>query len=190
MSKRIFIIDNYDSFTFNLVHLVEQLNVDFVVKRNDEFEVSELTSFSHLMISPGPGLPQEAGKTLLALEFALNNGLSVFGVCLGMQSILVQKGVKIENMPTVEHGAESGIKVSQPSLIFKGLPENIQVGRYHSWAFNPNEIPAEMKTTAISEDGYVMAIEAPHQKLFGVQFHPESIMTAYGLEMMRNWVEI
>lgn len=188
MPTSIFVIDNYDSFTFNLVHLLEQLNVPIEVRRNDAFEVSEIEAYSHVLISPGPGLPQEAGKTMEVIREYLGKK-SILGVCLGMQALLQHAGARISNMQTVEHGAQSQIKISKDSKIFQGLPNQIKVGRYHSWAFEIDALPKDYQELSKSEDGYLMAVQHRDLEVFGVQFHPESIMTEFGLEMMKNWLE-
>lgn len=187
MSIRIFVIDNYDSFTFNLVHLLEQLNVPICVKRNDEFELDELDSYSHLLISPGPGLPVEAGKTMEVIS-KFKNQKSILGVCLGMQALLVDANAEMMNLDCVQHGAESLISVEQKSMLFENLPQKIKVGRYHSWGFQSLQIPTDFEITALSNDGVVMAVEHKNLPLCGVQFHPESIMTEFGLEMLKNWI--
>lgn len=187
MPTSIFVIDNYDSFTFNLVHLLEQLDVPIEVRRNDSFEIAELASFSHILISPGPGLPQEAGKTMQVIQTYLGKK-SMLGVCLGMQALLEHAGAEIQNMITVQHGAQSQISVQSDSKLFKGLPNKINVGRYHSWAFDTKALPSDYIEISRSEDSYLMAVQHKELDVHGVQFHPESIMTEFGLEMMVNWV--
>ncbi|MDP4664360.1 MAG: aminodeoxychorismate/anthranilate synthase component II [Salibacteraceae bacterium] len=187
MPTSIFVIDNYDSFTFNLVHLLEQLDVPIEVRRNDAFEIAELATFSHILISPGPGLPEEAGKTMQVIETYLGQK-SMLGVCLGMQALLQHAGAQIQNMKTVQHGAQSQISVQSDSKLFKGLPDIINVGRYHSWAFETDALPSNYREISRSEDGYLMAVQHKELDVHGVQFHPESIMTEFGLEMMKNWV--
>jgi anthranilate synthase component 2 len=187
MLTSIFVIDNYDSFTFNLVHLIEQLELPVKVCRNDAFEIDELESYSHILISPGPGLPEEAGRTMEVVQTYLGRK-SILGVCLGMQALLQHSGAEIMNMNTVQHGAQSQIEISSDSKLFRNFPLSIKVGRYHSWAFETEAIPSEYKETGRSDDGYLMAIQHKQFDVQGVQFHPESIMTEFGLEMMRNWV--
>ena len=170
-----------------MVHLLEQLEVEVLVKRNDKFELKEIESFTHLLISPGPGLPAQAGKTMEAIA-KYSESKSILGICLGMQAILESFGAKMTNMPQVEHGAQSVIETSNSGNIYKGLPSQITVGRYHSWAFQADAIPSEFKSTALSEDGYLMSVQHRILNLHGVQFHPESIMSQFGLEMMRNWL--
>ncbi|MDP4686302.1 MAG: aminodeoxychorismate/anthranilate synthase component II [Salibacteraceae bacterium] len=187
MPTSIFVIDNYDSFTFNLVHLLEQLNVPIEVRRNDAFNIAVLEPYSHILISPGPGLPQEAGKTMQVIQTYFGQK-SILGVCLGMQALLQHAGAEIQNMKTVQHGAQSQIDVSSDSKLFKGLPNKINVGRYHSWAFETDVLPSDYREVSRSDDGYLMAVQHKELDVHGVQFHPESIMTEFGLEMMKNWV--
>lgn len=187
MPTSIFVIDNYDSFTFNLVHLLEQLDVPIEVRRNDSFEIQDLEPYSHILISPGPGLPQEAGKTMQVIQTYLGQK-SILGVCLGMQALLQHSGAKIQNMKTVQHGAQSQIDVQSNSKLFKGIPNKIKVGRYHSWGFETDTLPSDYREVSRSEDGYLMAVQHKEFDVHGVQFHPESIMTEFGLEMIKNWV--
>jgi anthranilate synthase component 2 len=184
---RIFLVDNYDSFTYNLVHLLEQLEVELEVRRNDDFTLEEVDDFTHIMISPGPGLPMDAGLCPSLLERYAEKK-SVFGVCLGMQLLLCREGAAMTNMPTVQHGMQDTIHCAGDCTLFKGLPEKIRVGRYHSWAFLPDHIPSRYRVTSLGSDGYVMAVEHQRLPLYGVQFHPESIMTEHGLDMVRNWL--
>jgi len=184
---RILVIDNYDSFTYNLVHLLEQLDVYLEVKRNDEVSLDEVGTFSHILISPGPGVPEEAGVVPSVIE-AYGGSRSILGVCLGFQCLLESRGAKLENMPRVQHGAQDRLKVNTDSVLFWGLPSEVSVGRYHSWACRPDQVPSQFRITATSEDGFVMAIEHEKLPLYGVQFHPESIMTEHGLAMVENWI--
>lgn len=183
----IFVIDNYDSFTYNLIHLLQQLPVTFVVKRNDAFSLDEVAAYSHVLISPGPGLPAGAGNTMKVIE-TYRTQKSILGVCLGMQALMQHAGAQITNMATVQHGAHDLISCEPRSQLFEGVPRQFRAGRYHSWAFLPANVPDEYRVTAQSEDGFVMAVEHVSQSLMGVQFHPESIMTEHGLEMLHNWV--
>ena len=184
----VFIIDNYDSFTFNLVHLVEQLGVFYTLRRNDEFEVGEIGDFSHVLIGPGPGIPAESGKVMQAIA-GWSSRKSMFGVCLGMQALLGHFGANMTNMEEVQHGAQSTIDVRPPARLFRGFHQTFKAGRYHSWAFRERDMPEEFNVTGKSADGYVMAAEHRELPLFGVQFHPESIMTEGGLSMMQNWLK-
>ena len=189
MQKNILLIDNFDSFTFNLVHLIEQLDISFQVVRNNVVDVLDLIQFTHLIVSPGTGLPKDAGQTLEIISL-WPESKPILGVCLGMQSLIEFSGGVLENMPVVQHGAQSLIQVDSNSCLFQNLPTSIKVGRYHSWACRPARLSEEYKCTATSEDGFAMAMEHVSLPRFGVQFHPESIMTEYGLEMMRNFVDL
>jgi anthranilate synthase component 2 len=184
---RIVVLDNYDSFTYNLVHLLEQLVDEVHVVRNDSFELEDLKGFSHILISPGPGVPEEAGLTMEVIEHYAGDK-PILGVCLGMQALLCAAGGQMENMDCVQHGSLDQLTRQGSAKLFAGLPQHFPIGRYHSWAFRPEHIPADYRVTGLSSDGYVMSVEHRHLHVDGVQFHPESIMTHYGLEMMRNWL--
>lgn len=158
-----------------------------MVRRNDAFELDELEHFSHIIIGPGPGLPQESGLVMDAVHRCAASK-SILGICLGMQALLIADGSEMMNLSSVKHGAQDQIDVSPSSALFKGIPEKIIVGRYHSWAFNADVITDNYRVTAQSAEGYVMAVEHKTLSLFGVQFHPESIMTEHGLTMLENWL--
>ena len=187
--QRILVIDNYDSFTYNLVHLLRRLQVPIDVKRNDACTVEEAGLYSHILISPGPGLPAEAGVVPALLQ-QYSRSRSILGVCLGMQAILEQVGAPLVNLSFVQHGAQDEIHPIEGSTLFRGLPSPFRIGRYHSWGLHPDVVPEPFRCTAVSKDGYVMAVEHEVLPLYGVQFHPESIMTEYGLEMIKNWLGI
>jgi anthranilate synthase component 2 len=184
----ILIIDNYDSFTYNLVHLVNELGLQCEVWRNDQFKLEDVDKFSHIILSPGPGIPSEAGLLLSVIErFAPTK--SMFGVCLGQQAIAEVFGGKLYNLPQPMHGIATPIKVTDAAEpLFAGLPDNFKVGRYHSWVVE-KDLPAILEITAIDEqDGSVMALRHKEYNVRGVQFHPESVLTEYGKEMMQNWL--
>jgi anthranilate synthase component 2 len=186
---KILIIDNYDSFTYNLVHLVNELGLECEVWRNDMFRLEDVDAFSHIILSPGPGIPSEAGLLLQVIEkYAPTK--SMFGVCLGQQAIAEVFGGKLYNLPQPMHGIATPIKVTDAGEpLFEGLPDNFKVGRYHSWVVE-KELPLELEITAIDEeDGSVMALRHKQFNVRGVQFHPESVLTEYGKEMMRNWLK-
>ena len=185
---RVLVIDNYDSFTYNLVHLVEQIVGECVVVRNDAFDLREADVFSHIIIGPGPGLPDESGMVLELIE-RYSETKSILGICLGMQALLLSDGATMVNLNSVKHGAQDSIFIEPDSKIFASIPEQITVGRYHSWAFKSEVITENYRVTALSDDGLVMAAEHKTLRLFGLQFHPESIMTEHGLRMIRNWVD-
>lgn len=188
-NNKIVIIDNYDSFTYNLVHLVEGIiNEEVTVLLNDKFEISTLESFSHIIISPGPGLPQNAGKTLEVLK-TYSTTKSILGVCLGQQAIGQVFGAELMNLTKVFHGVASTIKILKQDKLFTSFPEKIIVGRYHSWVINKNNLPEYLEILAVDEEGNIMAIQHKYLKVFGVQFHPESIMTEHGKLLIENWLK-
>ncbi|MBD1393626.1 anthranilate synthase component II [Mucilaginibacter glaciei] len=187
--KKILIIDNYDSFTYNLVHLVNEIGLQCEVWRNDKFDIADVDAFSHIILSPGPGIPSEAGLLLEVIEkYAPTK--SMFGVCLGQQAIAEVFGGKLYNLPQPMHGIATPIKVTDAGeQLFIGLPETFKVGRYHSWVVE-KDLPEVLEITAIDEqDGSVMALRHKTYDVRGVQFHPESVLTEYGKEMMQNWLK-
>ncbi|RFZ82621.1 aminodeoxychorismate/anthranilate synthase component II [Mucilaginibacter terrenus] len=184
----ILIIDNYDSFTYNLVHLVNEIGLECDVWRNDQFAIDDVDKYSHIILSPGPGIPSEAGLLLEVIEkYAPTK--SMFGVCLGQQAIAEVFGGKLYNLPQPMHGIATPIKVTDnEEKLFAGLPQNFKVGRYHSWVVE-KEMPEVLSVTAIDEtDNSVMALRHKDHDVRGVQFHPESVLTEYGKEMMQNWL--
>jgi anthranilate synthase component 2 len=187
-SGGILIIDNYDSFTYNLVHLVNELGLQCEVWRNDKFALEDVDAFDKIILSPGPGIPSEAGLLLDVIErYAPTK--SIFGVCLGQQAIAEVFGGSLYNLSQPMHGIATPIKVTDKSeQLFKNLPESFKVGRYHSWVVS-NDLPETLQVTAIDEaDNSIMALSHKEYDVRGVQFHPESILTEYGKEMMGNWL--
>ncbi|MES2113418.1 MAG: aminodeoxychorismate/anthranilate synthase component II [Bacteroidota bacterium] len=185
----ILIIDNYDSFTYNLVHLVNEIGLQCEVWRNDKFSIGDVDAYDRIILSPGPGIPREAGLLLEVIEkYAPTK--SIFGVCLGQQAIAEVFGGKLYNLPQPMHGIATPIKViDKGERLFKGLPESFKVGRYHSWVVDENALPDVLKITAIDEaDNSLMALSHKQYDVRGVQFHPESILTEFGKEMMKNWL--
>ncbi|HTE00517.1 MAG TPA: aminodeoxychorismate/anthranilate synthase component II [Mucilaginibacter sp.] len=188
MSK-ILIIDNYDSFTYNLVHLVNEIGLECEVWRNDKFSIGDVDAFDHIILSPGPGIPSEAGLLLEVIEkYAPTK--SIFGVCLGQQAIAEVFGGKLYNLSRPMHGIATPIKVTDPQeKLFLGLPESFNVGRYHSWVVAEKGFPADLTITAIDEkDNSIMALRHVQYDVRGVQFHPESVLTEHGRAMMQNWL--
>lgn len=185
----ILIIDNYDSFTYNLVHLVNEIGRDCEVWRNDEFAITDVDAFDQIILSPGPGIPSEAGLLLEVIE-KYASSKSIFGVCLGQQAIAEVFGGKLYNLKQPMHGIATPVKVTdRQEKLFIGLPESFKVGRYHSWVVDEKAIPDVLTVSAIDEaDNSVMALRHKHYDVRGVQFHPESILTEYGKEMMQNWL--
>ncbi|WP_448702117.1 anthranilate synthase component II [Mucilaginibacter sp. AW1-3] len=189
MESKILIIDNYDSFTYNLVHLVNELGLTCEVWRNDQFKLEDVDRFDQIILSPGPGIPSEAGLLLPVIEkYAPTK--SIFGVCLGQQAIAEVFGGSLYNLSRPMHGIATPIKVTDTKeVLFKGLPAVFKVGRYHSWVVSNDGLPDELEVTAIDElDGSIMALRHKTYDVRGVQFHPESVLTEYGKEMMQNWL--
>ncbi len=189
MSKTI-IIDNYDSFTYNLVQIVNEIQGEEVtVRRNDETSIEEISGYDHIILSPGPGLPDEAGL-LKQIIVELGATHKIFGVCLGLQAIGEVYGAKLKNLDQVFHGIQSEfVKTENKSIIFEGVSDKFQAGRYHSWVVDRETITDDMIVTALGEYGEIMAAEHKVHQVYGVQFHPESIMTPEGSKMVRNFLE-
>jgi len=186
---RIFVLDNYDSFTYNLVEAIRVISGSHVtVKRNDQFAIEELESFDKIVLSPGPGIPDEAGLLKSVIE-KYKATKSILGVCLGMQAIGEVCGASLMNLPRVFHGVTTPVKIiARDEVLFNDLDEVIDVGRYHSWAVDPATIPEEIKVTAVDYNNIIMAISHKVYDLKGMQFHPESIMTTQGYKMLANWL--
>lgn len=185
--KKIVIIDNYDSFTFNLVHYFEALNCEVTVFRNDEFELDEIADFDKIVLSPGPGLPSEAGLLKSVIETYCNTK-SILGICLGQQAIAEVFGGHLKQLKSVKHGVNSIIKTTvSDEVLFQNLPQNLTVGRYHSWVVDSN-LPSVLETTSVDEEGEVMSLRHRTLDVKGVQFHPESILTNDGKAMLQNWI--
>jgi anthranilate synthase component 2 len=191
---KILIFDNYDSFTYNLVHVVEKIihgKVD--VYRNDKISLEKVNDYDKIIISPGPGLPSESGLLLpLIKEYASSK--SILGVCLGQQAIAESFGGKLINLQTVYHGVATKIKINEKRTktendVFKSLPNELEVGRYHSWIVDKEDFPKELEITAEDENGYIMALRHKKFDVQGVQFHPESVLTPDGEKIMANWLK-
>lgn len=184
---RCVIIDNYDSFTYNLVHLVEDLGAEVVVFKNDQFALPNLQTFDKILLSPGPGVPSEAGLLLDVIKH-YEGKKSILGVCLGHQAIGEWYGGTMENLSSVFHGVSSKIVLHNKSCIFKGLPNMIEVGRYHSWVISTNNLPHELEVTATTKEGLIMGLRHKYYDIEGIQFHPESILTPDGKTIIQNWL--
>lgn len=188
--KKIVLIDNYDSFTYNLVQLFyEVTGQEIDVKKNDQVTLSEIEAYDYLVISPGPGIPNEAGITKEAIEtFAASK--PILGVCLGLQAIAEVFGAKLKNLPQVYHGVKTKVKLvdENPSVLFRGMDSEFEVGRYHSWAIDSDTIPLELNVTGLSSDGEIMSIEHQSMSVYGVQYHPESILTPQGDQIIKNFL--
>lgn len=186
--KKILVIDNYDSFTYNLVHYLEDLDCEVTVYRNDEFDIEEIAVFDKILLSPGPGIPDEAG---LLKDVIRKYGptKSIFGVCLGQQAIGEVYGGTLSNLDKVYHGVATMVQtVVDDELLFKGLGNEFEVGRYHSWVVDTN-LPDVLEATSFDENGQVMSLRHKTYDVRGVQFHPESVLTPNGKKILENWVK-
>jgi anthranilate synthase component 2 len=191
---KILVFDNYDSFTYNLVHLVEKItHIKVDVYRNDQIAMEKVKDYDKIILSPGPGIPEEAGLLLpLIKEYAATK--SILGVCLGHQAIGEAFGGTLTNLSTVYHGVATEIGVGSlesgaRSPLFSGLPDKIEVGRYHSWIVSEENFPEELEVTARDENNYIMALQHKKFDVQGVQFHPESVLTPMGEDILRNWLK-
>lgn len=185
---KIVIIDNYDSFVYNLSHLLKELGAEVTVKRNDQFKLEELEAFDKILLSPGPGIPEEAGLLLDVIRTYAGKK-PILGVCLGEQAIGEVYGGKLTNLDEVFHGIQSPITLTTPDYLFEGLPSQIQVGRYHSWVVDQKGLPDCLEVTAVSKEGYIMALRHKTLDVRGVQFHPESVLTPDGKQILANWIQ-
>jgi anthranilate synthase component 2 len=186
---RILILDNYDSFTYNLVHYVEQFCADVTVKRNDQITLEEVEAYDSIILSPGPGLPSDAGiMPELIRKFAPSK--KILGVCLGMQAIGEAFENTLKNLDTVHHGVAIPIKVlNSQDPLFQNVPNRFDTGRYHSWVIDHDSMNSDLAIIATDDDGEVMAIRHKKFDVCGVQFHPESLLTEHGLKLIENWVK-
>ena len=185
---KIVVIDNYDSFTYNLVHYLEDLNAEVTVFRNDEFELEELEKFDKILLSPGPGVPDEAGLLKAVIEkYAPTK--SIFGVCLGLQAIGEAFGGKLTNLEKVYHGVATKVTQIEDDFIFNDLPKETEVGRYHSWVVANENLPEELIITSIDENGQIMSMKHSTYDVRGVQYHPESVLTPNGKKILENWLK-
>lgn len=182
------IIDNYDSFTYNLAHLVKELGAEVDVLRNDKFELEELEKYDKIILSPGPGIPEEAGLLLEVIRTYAGRK-PILGVCLGEQAIGQAFGGKLTNLSEVFHGIQTDVKIKNKDYIFSGLPTEIPVGRYHSWVVDTEGFPEELVITAISSEGQIMALKHREYDVHGIQFHPESVLTPDGKQIVGNWLK-
>ena len=189
MKRKILVFDNYDSFTYNLVHYIKNLTTDLVdVYRNDEIPLADIAQYDKILLSPGPGIPDEAGllKDLIK-EYAATK--SIMGVCLGVQAIAEVFGGTIINLPYVYHGVATQINIlDKDELMFKSLPNHFEAGRYHSWVIGNENLPDCLKITCNDNNGQIMGIRHKEYDVRGVQFHPESVLTKNGHKMIENWL--
>ena len=185
--KKILVIDNYDSFTFNLVHYLEDLNCEVTVLRNDKFDLEDIQHFDKIVLSPGPGIPEEAGLLKAVIQrYAPTK--SILGVCLGQQAIGEVFGGNIINLEEVYHGVHTDINICvDDETLFKNMDKTIEVGRYHSWVVDAN-LPAVLEATSVDENGQIMSLRHRAYDVKGVQFHPESVLTPNGKQILENWI--
>jgi anthranilate synthase component 2 len=188
-SLKILVFDNYDSFTYNLVHLVEKItHVKVDVYRNDQIPLEKVKAYDKIILSPGPGIPTEAGLLLpLIKEYASTK--CILGVCLGHQAIGEAFGGTIVNLSDVYHGVATNCNITKHSPLFEGLGDNLEIGRYHSWVVAKENFPGELEITAEDDNGYIMGLQHKTYDVQGVQFHPESVLTPKGEAIMRNWLK-
>lgn len=192
---KIVMIDNYDSFTYNLVHLVKELGAEITVYRNDQFELEQLEEFDKIMLSPGPGIPSEAGKLLDVIR-TYAGVKPILGICLGEQAIGEAFGGTLVNLSDVFHGVQAPAHVTdfvqhgqrEVDYLFRGLNRDILVGRYHSWVVDSDTMPDCLEVTCLSNEGQVMALRHKEYDVRGIQFHPESVLTPDGKKMIKNWL--
>lgn len=184
---KIVMIDNYDSFTYNLVHLVRELGADVDVMRNDCFELAQLEPYDKIILSPGPGIPAEAGLLLDVIR-AYAGKKPILGVCLGHQAIAEAFGARLINLKDVYHGVSTDCECLADDYVFNGMERHFVVGRYHSWVVDKHSLPECLEVTATSPDGEIMALRHREWDVRGIQFHPESVLTPQGKNMMANWL--
>jgi anthranilate synthase component 2 len=185
---KVLVLDNYDSFTYNLVHILRELGVQMDIFRNDKISLDDVDQYDKILLSPGPGLPSEAG-IMPAILKRYSASKSILGVCLGHQAIGECYGGTLYNLPTVFHGIVTKIKIDDRNGLFNGLPEAFNVCRYHSWVINDANLPEELVVTARDDAGTIMSVKHKVHDVQGVQFHPESIMTEHGKQLIKNWID-
>lgn len=185
---KIVIIDNYDSFTYNLSHLLKELGAEVDVVRNDKFELKDLEQYDKIVLSPGPGIPSEAGLLLDVIRTYAGRK-PILGVCLGHQAIGEVFGASLENLKEVYHGVQTEGTQLGNDYIFEGLPERVMMGRYHSWVVAKDSVPECFEVTAMSDDGEIMAMRHRQYDIHGIQFHPESVLTPEGKTIVGNFLK-
>ncbi len=181
------IIDNYDSFTYNLSHLLKELGADVTVVRNDKFRIEDLEQFDKIVLSPGPGIPSEAGLMPQVIK-AYAGRKPILGICLGHQAIGEAFGAKLLNIGNVVHGVATPAHITAQDYLFEGLASDLEVGRYHSWVVDDKELPQCLEVTSRSDDGYIMSLRHREYDIRGIQFHPESVLTPQGKTIINNWL--
>ena len=189
MKTNCVVIDNYDSFTYNLVHLIKELGADVTVVRNNQFNLEDLNAYDRILLSPGPGIPSEAGLLLEVIKHYA--GVKpILGVCLGHQAIGEVFGAKLRNLSDVFHGVTTEITQIIDTPLFAGVPKQFPVGRYHSWVIERTNFPNCLEIIAESKEGLIMALRHKTHNIYGIQFHPESVLTLDGRTIIANWLHI
>lgn len=189
MKQKIVIVDNYDSFTYNLAHLVKSLGAEVTVYRNDQFAIQQLECFDKIILSPGPGIPSEAGLLMDVIRHYAGHK-PMLGVCLGHQAIGEVFGAKLTNLTEVYHGVATTITQFGNDPIFRGMDKRLDVGRYHSWVVDKTGLPDCIEVTAVSDDGQIMGLRHRNYDIHGIQFHPESVLTPQGRQIVSNWLDM
>lgn len=190
-TMKILVLDNYDSFTYNLVHIIRDLGYSDVMKiyRNDKINLSEVAAFDKILLSPGPGIPSEAG-IMLELIDKYGSEKSILGICLGHQGIAEVYGAKLYNMVRVQHGVDTMVNiVGNHKYLYRNIPDHFRAGLYHSWAVDRNSISESLAINALSSEDVIMGIHHKEYDVLGLQFHPESIITENGIQILKNWLE-
>jgi len=186
---RVLLIDNYDSFTYNLVHALEPMVSELVVHRNNRFDIENVASFDKIIFSPGPALPEEAGQMMDVIA-RYHSQIPMLGVCLGFQALVEFFDGELINFDPVRHGEAKNIQILNHQNLFTGLANREEVGLYHSWGITREQAPEVLQILAVDDEGAVMAFKHHNLPLYGVQFHPESIMTPNGIKMLQNWINL
>ncbi len=185
---KIVIIDNYDSFTYNLSHLVKELGAEVTVYRNDQFKMEQLEEFDKIILSPGPGIPCEAGLLLDVIK-AYAGKKPILGVCLGHQAIGESFGGTLTNIGQVVHGVATPCHITSDDYLFEGLAKDIEIGRYHSWVVDKEGFPECLEVTSVSDEGFIMSLRHKEYDVRGIQYHPESVLTPDGKTIIGNWLK-
>lgn len=187
----VLVIDNYDSFTYNLVHILRELGLEKTMNivKNDEFELADVDAYEHILLSPGPGVPKDAGLMQEVVK-RYASSKNILGVCLGHQGIAEVFGASLLNLSQVYHGIVTPIEIIQEDELFEGLPTSFNVCRYHSWVVEKDSLPDDIQITSVAENGNIMSLKHRRYNVRGVQFHPESIMTEHGKELIKNWLKL
>ncbi len=186
--KELLLIDNYDSFTYNLVHYFEELGVEVDVVRNDKINLDDIAAYKMIVLSPGPGIPDEAGSLKEIIE-RFGPTKKMFGVCLGQQAIGEVYGATLKNLDRVYHGVATEVSINNSDSLFKDMENSIQVGRYHSWVIDADSDTSAFDIISTDENGQIMAIRHKEYDICSVQFHPESVLTPQGIKLLENWLK-